>query len=475
MSKIALEGQLSETVGTVTVSASPDAGGQLVTGVTNAYDVTICVTVAPVRLKWRIGTSGDWRETEGGECFTVSGGDAQSLYLAKQSAQSASVFATYTVRQLTSVSAAGLTVPIVTYSQTPAGGVEKLSGVVGVKVGRFAPITPISLTVASDAPTITNSTTSTIAGGVSVGRDDPALTYYTHAGIGDFQGWLNYNGTGRQTQIEWMTNSQVLEFGIIHFNTSLRFFVDGKLASAHLTTSSSGAEIYYKLSFPDRRPRRITAVGVNMPFQRLVLSAGDAIWPAPDDVPVACIAGDSYTFGSGGVGGPALSWAMLCGFSLGLRVIPDGVGGSGWQTTGADSILTRLNTTGANVLTKRVGGVNSLIKPDLHMVAFGHNDAGGDMAVVSSVATQYVAASNVKPIMVGPWTPAGENANLIAVKNALSSVAASASVHFIDISTFIAAANKASLIDVDNVHPVLTGHDYLNVRIASELRARALA
>lgn len=127
MTDVALTGQLSETSGSINVTASPDAGGQLVTGVTGAYDVRICAPVAPLRLKWRIGTSGDWSEIEGGECFTVAGPSAQSIYLAKQSAKSAPVTVASTVRALASVSAAGVPVPVVT-SQTNlvTGGIAKI-------------------------------------------------------------------------------------------------------------------------------------------------------------------------------------------------------------------------------------------------------------------------------------------------------------------------------------------------------------
>lgn len=354
------------------------------------------------------------------------------------------------------------------------GGIEKLVGVVGLKFGRFAPITPLSLALSADAPTITSNATATISGGSVIGRDNAALTYYSNAGIGEFQGWLTYNG-GSLMQVEFMTNSAAFEIGIIQFSTQMRIFVDGKLASAAISTNSSGAEIFYKLAFADRRQRRITVVGVNMPFQFVVLSAGDAIWPAKDDIPIACFAGDSYTFGNGGTGGPALSYAMLCGFALGYRVIPDAVGGTGWNTTGSNSPLTRLGTIGANALVKRVSAANTAITPELHVVAYGFNDAGGNMTTLSAAASAYIAASAVKPVVIGPWTPAGETADLILVKNALSSVAGSTGCKFIDISTFVTSGNKASLIDVDNVHPVLHGHDYLAQRIASEIRTMAIA
>lgn len=333
------------------------------------------------------------------------------------------------------------------------------------------PIQPYSITLSSDAPTITTNATATISGGQVLDPDHAAITYYSHSGLFRMSGYLLYNGGGQLTHMEFMTNSACLELGIIRYTAQFRVFVDGVPASAPISNDASGSATFYKLTFASQKIRRITVVGVNMPIYQVVLTAGDAIWQAPDDLPLMCVAGDSYTFGNGGNGGVAFSWAQLFGRELGYRVIVDAIGGTGWTSTGNNAPLTRLGTVGANVMTKRVAGVNYPRTPESHVVALGYNNAGVSAATVSARCSEYIAASTVKPAIVGPWTPAGETAGLIEIKAGLKASADAAGCKFIDISDLVTTANKGSLIDSDAVHPLLIGHQYHGHLIA--VRARA--
>lgn len=338
-----------------------------------------------------------------------------------------------------------------------------------------SPLVPYPLALSADSPTITNNATATITGGQTLDPDHAALTYYSHSGLFRMGGYLVYNNGGQLTQLEFMTNSAALEIGIIRYTAQFRVFVDGLPASAALSNDAAGSAIFYKLAFASRKVRRITVVGVNMPIYQIVTSAGDAIWQAPDDQPLMCVAGDSYTFGNGGAGGVCFAWSQLFGRGLGYRVIVDAIGGTGWNSSGSNAPLTRLNTVGANVMTKRIAGVNSPRVPDAHVAAFGYNDAGGDMGSLAANAAAYIQASIVKPVLIGPWTPQGDTSPLTSAKSALASVAAAQGVKFVDASGLVDANNKASLTDVDNVHPTIDGHSYLAHRLAVRARASGAA
>ena len=98
MDQVQVKAELIEAQSSVVVSASPAVGGQLLAVPAGAYDVTVQIPQLPIRAKWRVGTSGDWNEFEGGEGFTVSGADSARVYLAKFAEQSASVTAAVKVR-----------------------------------------------------------------------------------------------------------------------------------------------------------------------------------------------------------------------------------------------------------------------------------------------------------------------------------------------------------------------------------------
>ena len=98
MDQVQVKAELAEAQSSVVVSASPAVGGQLLAVPAGAYDVTVQIPQLPIRAKWRVGTSGEWNEFEGGEGFTVSGDDSARVYLAKFAEQSASVTAAVKVR-----------------------------------------------------------------------------------------------------------------------------------------------------------------------------------------------------------------------------------------------------------------------------------------------------------------------------------------------------------------------------------------
>jgi len=211
------------------------------------------------------------------------------------------------------------------------------------------------------------------------------------------------------------------------------------------------------------KPRKITIAGFNLPFGGVVLSAGDTIWAPRIATSTMAIMGDSYTAGSGTTAA-AFAWAVKFAKALGYMPFLNGVGSTGWNTSGSTSPLTRLGVDGANALAYRKGGVNYPITPTKHIVALGYNDAGGDMGALSTNVSAYVAASTVKPIIMGPWTPLGDTTNLTAVRAAILAAANTAGVSFIDVQGLVTSTNMALLTGADNIHPTQPGHDYLALR-----------
>ena len=128
MDKVQVNAELIEAQSSVFVSSSPAVGGQLLAVPAGAYDVTVQIPQLPIRAKWRVGTSGDWNEFEGGEGFTVSGADSARVYLAKFAEQSASVTAAVKVRTVGSFTAGSAQVGVVTsVTDTLTGGIGNLS------------------------------------------------------------------------------------------------------------------------------------------------------------------------------------------------------------------------------------------------------------------------------------------------------------------------------------------------------------
>ena len=143
MDQVQVNAELIEAQSSVVVSASPAVGGQLLTVVSGAYDVTVQIPQLPIRAKWRVGTSGDWNEFEGGEGFTVSGADSARVYLAKFAEQSASVTAAVKVRTVGSFTTGSAQVGVVTAVTNPVTGVIEMSGGLSFAANRTAERFPL--------------------------------------------------------------------------------------------------------------------------------------------------------------------------------------------------------------------------------------------------------------------------------------------------------------------------------------------
>jgi hypothetical protein len=124
--KTALTADIIETASTLSVTASPDAGGQLVTVPSGAHSVTVCAPVLPIKLAYRVGTSGEFRLLDGGECVTFDAAQSGAVYLAKQSALSNPVDAGITVRTVGTVRAGDADARLVGYQvNSLTGGIVK--------------------------------------------------------------------------------------------------------------------------------------------------------------------------------------------------------------------------------------------------------------------------------------------------------------------------------------------------------------
>lgn len=232
MPQVNLTADLVASQSSVTVTAAPGAGGQLLVVDAAAYDVTVCLPVSPVRLKWRIGTSGAWSDIEGGECFTVAGPDAANVYLAKAAAQSASVVVTVTVQTVGAFMAGRADARAVTYSESINGWVRKF--VNGYPVIEHDPTGwPMALPYTlSSPPTFTNgvaNAASAISGGIKHKIFDKSRFTVLGGSVVRGTNFPNYMGAqlGVYPQIT-STSPVAIEFSLDTADATGRFEIDVK-------------------------------------------------------------------------------------------------------------------------------------------------------------------------------------------------------------------------------------------------------
>ncbi len=285
----------------------------------------------------------------------------------------------------------------------------------------------------------------------------------------------SYVSTPSSTQltVERISDASVIEFRTFGNNVSLMLFVDeldgfGEYPvqdHAGFITDASGAAYNLKVDWSGaRRLRKYRLVGVNMPFRGVYEGPYDTGYAPADDAPVLVCLGDSYEQGVGSVTGMQPSAVMAK--ALGMRHYADGVGGSGWNTPGADDPGTRVaNRLAPQDATTRVG---------LVVFSLGYNDAAGNMTTgaqhMQEAINAYRASAklNAAPlIMMTPHTPLGTTAGLTNVKNTIISVAAANKVPVVDLENLFPTA-AAGVLDLnDGVHP--------SAMVGSPVRGRFMA
>lgn len=345
------------------------------------------------------------------------------------------------------------------------------------------PLSAFGVTAAPPAITVTDAAATTIPSGARVPASNgcfritgtpllPVAADNSMFGPSDGAGAAAY---GKFVQWEWTSDASVIEIALLKYNTLFDLFVDGALVQAGaFSTPATGDRRLLKLdwsgSADPRQPRHYRIAGANLLFGGLYLDPSGSAWATGDRAGAGLLAvlGDSYSQGTGAAT-IARSWAGAAAAQLGLDLWSDGIGGSGWNGTGANHPVTRI-AKGIAALTRA---------PDVIATALGYNDAAADAAGLQALRSRYdatVAAlrsawPDAQLVTIGPWTPVGPTAGLANVRAALAQRAAANRVAFVEVDGMVGATNKALYTGSDAVHPTPAGHLYLGRRIGQAIAA----
>jgi hypothetical protein len=145
------------------------------------------------------------------------------------------------------------------------------------------------------------------------------------------------------------------------------------------TTDASGAPCLYSVDFGGSQTLRTWKLfSVNSGFGWLTLGPNASIWlPNHPRRPLAWGLGDSYMYGTNATHISMAGFNSMCDL-LGLEPMPDGIGGSGWLSTGSNAPATRISHKLAT-LTRT---------PDYVFFDLGYNDAGGNMTTLAANSTR---------------------------------------------------------------------------------------
>lgn len=309
---------------------------------------------------------------------------------------------------------------------------------------------------------------STALSRVSVGATDSRYRF-TGNGPGNQGGsgyYGNASGNGTHSSFEWATDSQRVDIRLIGLNTSGILYVDGKqLSSTTVTTDASGSAYAYSLEFSSSVMRHFKWLAFNNGFGGVYIdSTATLTAPLFQTPPFGWSIGDSYSL-STGAENSGTTHIMAMADQLGIDILPDGIGGAGWNSGGATAPATRI-TAKLATLTRT---------PAYVFLDMGYNDAGGNMTTLATAFDTAVtairsAAPNAKIFAFGPATPIGRTTNLDAVRDAISVRCAANGVTFIDVGDWVNSSNRTIYTGVDNAHPTSRGHKYLGARRAEVIR-----
>lgn len=339
-----------------------------------------------------------------------------------------------------------------------------------------ATLPPINLpafTVAAVPPVITvadGSSATTISGGIKISPNSTAWKRTGTTAVLTASSYLAAANPSRYFAWQIETDSSQVEFLLANYNTVIDIFVDGNLVQGpafQTTASGSGRTIRLDWSADStpRRMRNVQLCGFNLLFGGCWIEPTASVWfPASRDRRrLMAFLGDSYTQ-STGAPSASRTYAAAIAEMLGFDLYADGIGSTGWLSSGGNVPAARVAT--------NIGALTRA--PDTIVTALGYNDNGADAAGLATLQAQYdatIAALRTawpaaRLVTLGPWTPIGPTAGLTNVRNALLARAAANGIPFIDVEGIITAANKAIYTGTDNVHPNAAGHQYLGRRIA---------
>lgn len=343
-------------------------------------------------------------------------------------------------------------------------------------------------TVLASPPTITeeDGTTSLIPSAVAYTlTSDDSWMRWTGAPTNGASGLAGYKRSSHNTADllvgEFLSDADKIEIHALNYvnGSYIRVTADGQpVQAAAFQTTAAGTRKKMLLDWTvggtvtdpliTRKWRRYRVEGGNLIFRGVYLPP-DAQVRAPKDMgnrKLMAWISDSYGAGTGTGTNFMRLHVMMASRRLGFDHWHDGIGGTGWANVDSNEPSQRF--------TNKMSILNR--PPDVVVGAMGYNNSGSAQAAVEAGVDNWVAAVRAKfpaaqILLLGPWTPAGEVTALANVKSWISGRAAALGVSFIDISTLITLANKATWIGGDLVHPSGNGHWYMERVIANEIAA----
>lgn len=308
---------------------------------------------------------------------------------------------------------------------------------------------------------------SSIAEGVTWSRAGDGFTYLG-SDVKDSSPGYRGNGVGNGTQFiaQFVSDAPDIDIRLLGANTQLELYIDGQRSSTEsIRTDSSGAPFVLTVDFNGvNRPRLYELVGVNSAFGGVILPRQWSVWRPAEWRPFVWQLGDSYTFGNGATQPSFNDFRITCD-NLNFEGLADGIGGTGWTSTGSRQPQERIKT--------KLATLSRL--PEYVFLSLGYNDApGGNIDLLKTNFAESVELVReicplAKIVVFGPATPAGSTVQLDAVRDALIEQCKALDLLFIDVKDWVNARNRTIYTVGDNVHPSDAGYAYRATRITESL------
>lgn len=305
--------------------------------------------------------------------------------------------------------------------------------------------------------------------GVAKERTDAAFEYWG-SDVKDVVSGYRGNGTGNGTQFRanWVTDSPKFEIRMVGIQTKAELYVDGRrINGMSMTTDESGSSYIYSIDWGgERKSRSYSLAGVNSAFGGLNLgSSSDTLSKPPRTRKFVWQMGDSYTFGTEATQPSFNDFRIMCDH-LGVDGLADGIGGSGWTSTGERVPATRVT--------------NKLLTlsrtPDYIIFSLGYNDSVAgrveELKTNMDAALEIVKTNfpTVPVILIGPATPQGETEAINKIRTAVMEQAEKHSLKFVDVQGWITKENAEEYTSHDLVHPNDAGYARRGSLFASFLK-----
>lgn len=308
---------------------------------------------------------------------------------------------------------------------------------------------------------------SSIYGGATWVRNG-AWFIYLGSNIADVtSGYMgNGNGNGTQCAITFCSDAPSLDFRLIGLNCQYDLYVDGaRISASPVITDSTGAPYTYTVDWSGVvKTRTYTLRGVNTAFGGVIVGQNYTLWAPTRWRPTAWQLGDSYTFGTQATQSSFNDFRIICD-TLGFDGLADGIGGSGWTSTGTTQPQQRITAKLATLT--RV--------PEYIFLSLGYNDAAaGNITLLQTNFTASVALIRqycpmAKIIVMGPATPIGSTTQINAIRSAVMALCTTLGLPFIDVSDWVNSRNKTLYTAGDNVHPNDAGYAFRAARFSQAL------